>query len=156
MTTSDNDDINQKISNKKPYLALFRILGHKNVEIVSDAITAIYNILMYGSNTTHYYDEHPDFNTIQSFNGFNQLYALFKLNLDKYNTDTAAVCIAKFCRANEIPNNEIKKEIINHLKQLVNDQDDSTRKSSKSALFGLIQNQANKVEIQKEGFAIPE
>ncbi|KAA6363823.1 MAG: hypothetical protein EZS28_040650 [Streblomastix strix] len=68
----------------------------------------------------------------------------------------AAKCIGIIFKNKEIPNQEMKREIISHLKQQLNDPELKRRKDARLALKGLALNSANKTEIQKYGFRIPE
>ncbi|KAA6376724.1 MAG: hypothetical protein EZS28_027751 [Streblomastix strix] len=59
-----------------------------------------------------------------------------------------------FC-AQEVINTEMKLQIIEHLKSLVNKPQDWIRTESRKALKNLAQNSVNRTEIQKGGFIIP-
>ncbi|KAA6378676.1 MAG: hypothetical protein EZS28_025797 [Streblomastix strix] len=50
----------------------------------------------------------------------------------------------------------MKREIIQHLKQLLNDPELKRRKGARIILKGLSKNVANRTEIEKDGFRIPE
>ncbi|KAA6372243.1 MAG: hypothetical protein EZS28_032230 [Streblomastix strix] len=87
--------------------------------------------------------------------GINKIYELFKRKLNKDITDTSAIIIGLLFKAREITQSKIKKDIIKHLKTLVNDEDEWVKDTSRRKLQDLAQNEVNKAEIEKDGFVIP-
>ncbi|KAA6314544.1 MAG: hypothetical protein EZS28_055567, partial [Streblomastix strix] len=65
-------------------------------------------------------------------------------------------CLGNLFRAQEIPDKQLRTEIIAHLKALLKDPDDWEKNAAKKALKGLSQNDANRTEIEKDGFVIPD
>ncbi|KAA6379928.1 MAG: hypothetical protein EZS28_024547 [Streblomastix strix] len=85
-----------------------------------------------------------------------KIFDLFKRNINKFSKDTSAICLGLLFKAREITNLEMKQSVIAHLKILINDTDEWTKKQSKKRLVGLALNAVNKAEIEKDGFKIPE
>ncbi|KAA6378845.1 MAG: hypothetical protein EZS28_025628 [Streblomastix strix] len=157
LTTKSSNEFKQSLYEKHPYPALIKLLNHSNNEIVDDSITSIYNILIVGINTTSISEKHPHFAEIQSCDGIRKLFDLFKRNdITKRNKNITSRCLGNLFRAQEIPNKEMKTEIIAHLKALLNDPDDWEKITAKKTLKGLSQNAANRTEVEKDGFIIPE
>ncbi|KAA6389971.1 MAG: hypothetical protein EZS28_014502 [Streblomastix strix] len=157
LTTKSSDEIRLLLNEKHPYPSLIKLLNHPNNDIIDDSISSIYNIMILGTDTTSISEKHPHFTDIHSCDGFRKLFDLFKRNnITKHIKDTTAECIGNLFRAQEIPNKEMKTEIIAHLKALLKDPDDWEKNAAKDALQGLSQNAANRTEIEKDGFAIPE
>ncbi|KAA6386307.1 MAG: hypothetical protein EZS28_018166 [Streblomastix strix] len=65
-------------------------------------------------------------------------------------------CIGHLFRAREITNSEIKREIINHLKLIIQKKNAEWMKFALKALNRLALNGANRAEIEKDGFVIPD
>ncbi|KAA6383818.1 MAG: hypothetical protein EZS28_020656 [Streblomastix strix] len=157
LTTKSNSEIRLLLYEKHPYPALIRLLNHPNNDITDDSITSIYNIIIVGINTTSISEKHPHFAEIQSCDGIRKFFDLFKRNdITKRNKDTTAECIGNLFRAQEIPDKQMKTEIIAHLKALLNSSDDWEKNAAKNAIKYLSQNAANRTEIEKDGFAIPQ
>ncbi|KAA6361771.1 MAG: hypothetical protein EZS28_042701, partial [Streblomastix strix] len=156
-TYTNNNGIKLLIISKNPFQALFRLFDHPNIFVVNRAIISIYNILNAGSNTTSLSEKHPHFATIQECDGINQLFNLFKRNdITKYTKDRSALCIGNLFRAQQIPSNEMKTEIIAHLKALLNGFDDWGKNAAILTIKDLAQNVVNRAEIEKDGFIIPD
>ncbi|KAA6365693.1 MAG: hypothetical protein EZS28_038780 [Streblomastix strix] len=89
--------------------------------------------------------------------GIQKIFALSKrTNLSKHAQNTASICIGILFKAREITNLEMKQSVIAHLKTLINDTDEWTKKQSKRSLRFLAYNAVNKAEIEKDSFMIPE
>ncbi|KAA6378522.1 MAG: hypothetical protein EZS28_025950 [Streblomastix strix] len=154
---NSSNEIKQSLYEKHPYPALIRLLNHPNNKIVEYSIASIYNIMIVGINTMSISEQHPHFVEVHSCDGIRKLFNLFKRNdITKRIKHRGALCIGNLFRSQEIPNKEMKTEIIAHLKALLKDPDDWEKNAAKKALKGLSQNAANRTEIEKDGFVIPE
>ncbi|KAA6357618.1 MAG: hypothetical protein EZS28_046855 [Streblomastix strix] len=157
ITTPSSDEIILQLFSKNPYPSLIRLLNHQDINIVDDAIISISNILIAGQNTTPSYSLHPHFDTISQCDGINQIFRIFKRNdIGKHSKRIAAECISFLFRAREISNSEMKKEIIAYLKQIITKKDKEEMNRAIRALKRLALNAANRTEIEKDGFAIPD
>ncbi|KAA6370763.1 MAG: hypothetical protein EZS28_033711 [Streblomastix strix] len=152
-----SNEIRQSLYEKHPYPALIKLLNHPNNKIADDTITSIYNIMILGTDSTSISEKHPHFAEIQSCDGIRKLFDLFKRNdITKRIKDRGALCIGNLFRSQEIADKQMKTDIIAHLKALLKDPNDWNKKSAKNALIYLAQNAANRTEIEKDGFIIPE
>ncbi|KAA6385785.1 MAG: hypothetical protein EZS28_018687 [Streblomastix strix] len=156
ITTHSSNEIKQLIFDKKPFPGLLRLLDHTDRFVADDGIVSILNILNGGTKTTPDNSHHPHYETINACGGIQMIIRLFRKNGSKYSKDRAAICIGQLFRAREINDKQMRVEIIRHLKTLVNDSDEWTKKSAKRRLGGLAQNEINKTEIQSGGFVIPD
>ncbi|KAA6373572.1 MAG: hypothetical protein EZS28_030901 [Streblomastix strix] len=155
LTAPSSNEIKLELYNKHPYPSLIRLLNHQDIEVVNDAILSIYNILNSESDTTSK-SAHPHFQTMIECNGINQIYQMFqRTEIKKHSKDKAAECIGYLFRNKEIPDQEMKTEIISHLKQQLNDSEYKKRKHARKVLIRLSLNSVNRTEIQKYGFMIP-
>ncbi|KAA6390525.1 MAG: hypothetical protein EZS28_013947 [Streblomastix strix] len=89
------------------------------------------------------------------YDGITKIYELFKRKLDKYIVNKATLCLGQLFKAREINDSEMRKDIIKHLKTLINDEDEWIKIDSILRLYDLAQNEVNKAEIEKDGFVIP-
>ncbi|KAA6378715.1 MAG: putative serine/threonine-protein kinase Nek6 [Streblomastix strix] len=157
LTYPSSYEIKLELYNKHPYPSLIRLLDHQDIEIVAYSILSILNILISGLCTTSSTSPHPHFQTMIECNGINQIYNMYKRSeINKYSKDLAAQCIGKLFMNKEIPDQEMKIEIISHLKQLLNNPEFEIRESARLTLILLSFNTSNKAEIEKDGFRIPE
>ncbi|KAA6376740.1 MAG: hypothetical protein EZS28_027733 [Streblomastix strix] len=157
LTTKSNNEIKQSLYEKQSYPALIRLLNHPNNDITDDTISSIYNIMILGIDTPSISEQHPHFVEIHSCDGIKKLFDLFKRNdISKRIKDISTICLGNIFRAQEIPDKEMKTEIIAHLKALLKDPDDWGKNAAKNALKRLSQNAANRTEIEKDGFVIPD
>ncbi|KAA6381976.1 MAG: hypothetical protein EZS28_022498 [Streblomastix strix] len=157
LITKSSDEFKQSLYEKHPYPALIRLLNHQNIDIADDSITSIFNIMILGTDTTSISEQHPHFVEIQSCDGIRKLFDLFKRNdITKHIKDTTSRCIGFLFRSQEIPDKQMQTEIIAHLKALLNDSDDWGKNAAKNAIKYLSQNAANRTEIEKDGFVIPD
>ncbi|KAA6357999.1 MAG: hypothetical protein EZS28_046474 [Streblomastix strix] len=147
---------NQIYIKKNPYPGLFRLFDHQENEVVRLAIRSIASILLCG--LLDIIDSEPNlhFESIESFNGINKLFSLFKKTKDKQTKDVSSICIGRLFHAKQIPDKNITQEVITHLKSIISDTDDWTKISSIKAIQYLARNEVNKIEIEKEGFKIPQ
>ncbi|KAA6355610.1 MAG: hypothetical protein EZS28_048863 [Streblomastix strix] len=151
-----SDEIKLMLFNQDPFPALIRLLQHTNSKVVGHAIITLNNIVVAGNDPTPDDQIHPHFESMGKCGGLDQIFQLFRRNLDKYTKDRSAICLGRIFRAQAIPNLAIRKEVIAHLKTLVKDPDSWIRSSSKNALRYLAYNAKNLAEISKDGFVIPE
>ncbi|KAA6379436.1 MAG: hypothetical protein EZS28_025036 [Streblomastix strix] len=157
LTTKSNNEIDQSLYEKHPYPALIRLLNHQNIDIADDTITSIYNILILGTDTPSISEKHPHFTDIHSCDGIRKLFDLFKRNdITKRINNITSRCLGNLFRAQEIPDKQLRTEIIAHLKALLKDPDDWEKNAAKKAIKYLSQNDVNRTEIEKDGFVIPD
>ncbi|KAA6370464.1 MAG: hypothetical protein EZS28_034009, partial [Streblomastix strix] len=157
LTHPSSDEIKLLIFSKHPYPSLIRLLNHENTDVVGNAIASIFNILVAGSSSTPQNSTHPHFDTISDCDEINLIFRMFKRNDVKNNSKhIAAECFGHLFRAREITNSEMKKEIIAYLKQNITKQDKKEMQNAIKALKRLALNGANRTEIEKDGFAIPD
>ncbi|KAA6382394.1 MAG: hypothetical protein EZS28_022080 [Streblomastix strix] len=151
LTNNLSDEVKLLIYNKKPYPGLIRLLEHTDNLISGDAIISIFLILWAGANTTKKSDTnpHPHYESIQACDGLKKIIALFQKNVSKYSRDRSAFCIGFLFKAREITDPMMRQEIINHLKSLLNDQNDLAKERAKNALKYLALNAVNRSEIMQ-------
>ncbi|KAA6390123.1 MAG: hypothetical protein EZS28_014349 [Streblomastix strix] len=149
--------IGQLLFSKYLFGGLLRILQHPDNSITFRGIQCIFNIIVAGSNINLSPQVlHPYFDSIGGHSGIKRLYEFFnKWNQYECSKNTASICIGNLCRARMIEDETIRKNIIAHLKKIINDTDKWTRDSSRFALQYLASNSVNKAEITKDGFAVP-
>ncbi|KAA6382908.1 MAG: hypothetical protein EZS28_021565 [Streblomastix strix] len=88
--------LKEQICEKQPFPVLLQLIEHSDINIVSDTICSIYNLLRSQTNTTQSNSQHPQFEIISSAGGIEKLYKLFSRNdQDKNVKDKAALCIEK-------------------------------------------------------------
>ncbi|KAA6394683.1 MAG: hypothetical protein EZS28_009794, partial [Streblomastix strix] len=141
MTTSANDEIKLLLFQKNPYPGLLRLLDHTDILVAGDAIAAINNILIGGSNTSPITQTHPHFESMNEIGGIEKIYALFRRNVNQHTKYSVAFCIGYLFRAKEIEDADMRREIVAHLKLLTNDPDDYIQTNSKFALIDLARNE---------------
>ncbi|KAA6393598.1 MAG: hypothetical protein EZS28_010876 [Streblomastix strix] len=133
----------QQLAQLNSFPMLLHLLDHPNIQVVGDAIASLFNILLGVTSSLNENDPHPYFQTIQDMKGIEQLFKLFQSKAGKDTRDTTALCLAHLFRARKIPNAEMRKEVISHLKSLVNDDDDWTKINVNIALRLLVVNDVN-------------
>ncbi|KAA6355404.1 MAG: hypothetical protein EZS28_049069, partial [Streblomastix strix] len=134
---------------KNPYPGLFRLLEHIQFEIVLLAIRSIGSMLLCGLNGFKDSEPNLHFESIESINGIKKFFSLFKKTKDKQLKDKLSICIGILFHAKEISDINIQKEVISHLKSIIDDSDELTRDSSILAIACLARNQENRAEIMK-------
>ncbi|KAA6399691.1 MAG: putative NEK/NEK2 protein kinase [Streblomastix strix] len=151
LTFNSTDEVKLLIYNKKPYPGLIRLLKHSDILIVKRATDSIVNILNSVPDTTPHSEPHPHFEAIQECDGVNKIFELFhRADASKDNKDTAMICLGHIFRALEITDENMRHEIISHLKTLINDPDIWTKNNAKLRLKGLSINASNLSEILNE------
>ncbi|KAA6378573.1 MAG: hypothetical protein EZS28_025899 [Streblomastix strix] len=128
-------------SRKNPYPGLFRLLEHKDNEVVYHSLHSIASMLYLGTDEIKDSEQNLHFESIESFNGINKLFSLFKKTKDKQTKDASSICIGRLFHAQEIPDINMKQEVISHLKSIINDADKWVRESSIDAIVYLGRNQ---------------
>ncbi|KAA6403878.1 MAG: hypothetical protein EZS28_000585 [Streblomastix strix] len=98
---------------------------------------------------------HPYFDQFVISGYIQQLYNLFKKTNDNDDKDIASLSIGRLFRTKEILDINMRKEIIEHLKTLLDDKDEWNQTAAKEILKDLQINQVNKSEIEKDGFKLP-
>ncbi|KAA6364716.1 MAG: hypothetical protein EZS28_039756, partial [Streblomastix strix] len=126
-------------------------------EVVLDAIRSITNIVVAGYRTVSGNKPHPYFNDMIKDGVVKDIYDLFNASKDEAIKDQAAISIGIVHKAQEIDDQEMKTEIIDHLKSIVKEteKDEQILDNAKTALKSLSLNKANNEEIKKDDFAIP-
>ncbi|KAA6394418.1 MAG: putative protein serine/threonine kinase, partial [Streblomastix strix] len=151
-----DDQINYNAFKNINFTGLIRLLDHQDFAVVHRATISMQNIIAHGTNSTSISSPHPYFQLLASCDGINKLFIMFKKNPSKSQKDKASICIGLLFRAKEIPNTEMRKEVINYLKAAVNDSDSWMKWWSRVSLRSLAKNAVNHAEIEKDGFKIPE
>ncbi|KAA6384299.1 MAG: putative serine/threonine-protein kinase Nek3 [Streblomastix strix] len=147
------DEVISLMFSKKPYSGLIRVLDSQDTRICYYTIISIFNILH--GNSTSDKTIHPHFKTVIDCQGDKKIFQLFQRNMDKDINDKAAMCIAFLYRAQEIKDSNMKKDIIAHLKKLIQGKDFKEITQGFLAIGQLAMNQANRSEIEKGGFKLP-
>ncbi|KAA6358621.1 MAG: hypothetical protein EZS28_045852 [Streblomastix strix] len=148
-------EIIQQLIQKKSLPTLLRLFEHKDEDIAWRTINAIDNIIYYGAIGTEQTQSHPYYQELAQIGGTIKIFELFRTQ-DEYSKMISSTCLGIVFRAREMINPEMKVEILNHLKSIINHEDEDYRKLSNLALKCLAQNQANRTDITKDGFAIPD
>ncbi|KAA6369111.1 MAG: putative protein kinase, partial [Streblomastix strix] len=151
-----SDEIKQSLAEKKPYPALIHLLDHTNFMVLRRAVTSISNILVGGSNLTPINQPHPHFQAVATCDGIDKLFSLFKKNEYEKITYISAKCIGQLFKAKEIPNVEMRNDIIAYIKTALSSSEQQKKENSKWVLGLLAENSVNRAEIEKDGFKIPE
>ncbi|KAA6387005.1 MAG: hypothetical protein EZS28_017468 [Streblomastix strix] len=151
---TSSEVIIQVFNNKNPYPGLFRLIQHKDNQIVLLSLQSICSLLKGGLDTTEVNVQHPHYNIIDSSNGIKILHKLFKTAQSKELQEISAICIGYIYRSKEIQDKFIKKDIITFLKNTVYDLNEWTRVASIEAISLLAQNQVNLAEIISDEFFI--
>ncbi|KAA6397303.1 MAG: hypothetical protein EZS28_007168 [Streblomastix strix] len=147
----------QQIYNLGPYKGLIRLLDHSNTEVIEVVIQSILHIISYGKDSVQDIRlPHPHYDEFDGRGGITKLFALFKDNPNQTQRYYLAFCIGCIYRAQEVTNPEIKRDVFTYLKSILNTRIDDIKGGALYALTGLIQNEINKAEIQKEGFKVPD
>ncbi|KAA6378958.1 MAG: hypothetical protein EZS28_025515, partial [Streblomastix strix] len=142
-------EVELKIYSNHPFFGLIRLLNHPNSQIVDDAISSIFHIIIAGASSTAISDKHPHFDEIQQYKGVENIYELFKKNLNKYSKDRAALSIGYIFRAREFPDKNMREIIINHFTGLLGD--DTLNAKAEYALKCLMQNDSFMNDEQLKG-----
>ncbi|KAA6357684.1 MAG: hypothetical protein EZS28_046789, partial [Streblomastix strix] len=109
---------------------------------------SICSVLRGGIDTTGQGYPHPNYELIESFDGINKIFSLFKQTSDKKIKDTAAICLGRLFRAKEITDQNMRVQLISHFKSLLNDPDEWTQSESFNALGYIgMKTGANRFEI---------
>ncbi|KAA6356580.1 MAG: hypothetical protein EZS28_047893, partial [Streblomastix strix] len=144
------------ITEKKPYPSLIRLLNHSDFVVIRRSIASINNILLGGSYSSSFNQPHPHFQAVASCGGINKLYSLFKKNEFEKITILSALCIGQLFEAKEISNVTMRIDVVTYFKAEFAGFDELNKKSAKYVLGLLAKNSVNRVEIEKDGFKIPE
>ncbi|KAA6398987.1 MAG: hypothetical protein EZS28_005486 [Streblomastix strix] len=145
---SEKDDLRPILFSKKnPFPGLIRMLGHKNNKVVCSSISSIGSIINGNIGKIQASQPHPLFESIESCDGINKIFSLFQHTNDKTIKDKAAVCLGRLFHAKEIVNQEMKIQIISHLKSILSDPDDWTSSQSFLALEYITRNKVNCSEV---------
>ncbi|KAA6362891.1 MAG: hypothetical protein EZS28_041582 [Streblomastix strix] len=149
-------EIIQQLHQKQSLPTLLRLLNHKDEDVISDSIVSVNNIIYYGAIGTNSTSLHPYYQEIAQIGGIEKIFEQFRRTKHEDTKNISATCLGIVFRAREMTDNEMKVEIISHLKSIINHQREDIRKVVKLALKCLAQNQANRSEIVKDGFVVPD
>ncbi|KAA6365426.1 MAG: hypothetical protein EZS28_039048 [Streblomastix strix] len=149
-------DIRLHLAEKKPFPALFRLLDHQEFLILRRTIASVFNILIGVADLTLVNQPHPHFQAVASCGGIEKLYSLFKKNEFEKFTYFCALSIGQLFKAKEIPNIEMRKDVISQLKAALTSSDRQSQLNAKLSLKKLAENSVNSSEIEKDGFKIPD
>ncbi|KAA6329586.1 MAG: hypothetical protein EZS28_053591 [Streblomastix strix] len=138
---TSSDIIMQVFNNKNPYPGLFRLIDHKDNQIVLLSLQSICSLLKGGLDTTEAIEQHPHYNIIDRCNGIKILYKLFKTTQTPELQDICAICIGRIYRSKEVQDKDIRQDVIAQLKNMVHDLNEWTRVASIEVLILLAQNQ---------------
>ncbi|KAA6367672.1 MAG: hypothetical protein EZS28_036801, partial [Streblomastix strix] len=145
---TSSDIIVQVFNNKNPYPGLFRLIDHKDNQIVLLTLQSICSLLKGGLDTTEVTEQHPHYNIIDRCNGIKILYKLFKLTTTTHELqEICAICIGRIYRSKEIQDKDMRQDVIAQLKNMVHDLNEWTKVASIEAISLLAQNQVNLAEI---------
>ncbi|KAA6355150.1 MAG: hypothetical protein EZS28_049323, partial [Streblomastix strix] len=130
--TLTNTDNLALILRANPYPGLLKLLKHKDIKVISDSITSIFNILNIKSNSSSITQTHPQFDQISECGGIEKIFSVLQLQSKemKQNRNKAALCLGLIFQAKEISNPNMKM-IITHIKSLINDSDVWTKNTAK-------------------------
>ncbi|KAA6369081.1 MAG: hypothetical protein EZS28_035392 [Streblomastix strix] len=111
-----------------------------------------------GFKSTPFTDPHPYFDEFEKLNRTQDLYKLFSkrsgVHLFK---DKTTISIGCLYRSQEIPDNKMRKDIIDSIKTIAKDEvDREYQKEAIQVLKGLSMNEANRMEIEENDFIITE
>ncbi|KAA6362765.1 MAG: hypothetical protein EZS28_041708 [Streblomastix strix] len=148
--------ISQLLYEQKPFQSLLRVLDHNDSDVVGNAIGSIDNILYGIVMESNRVCVHPYYTDLALLGGIEEIYSLFKRNTSEFSKSTSAITIGVAFRNREITDYSMKVEIVGHLKQIINHRREDMRREVKFALSCLAQNYANRIEIEKGGFKIPD
>ncbi|KAA6372556.1 MAG: hypothetical protein EZS28_031918 [Streblomastix strix] len=100
---------------------------------------------------------HPHYRIMVELDGIDKIFRMFNRNdIGKNSKDYAAFCISTLFKMQKIPNAVMSEQIIDHLKSIINDPMINNKSLAKIGIVLLAMNYSNKVEIEKDGFIVPE
>ncbi|KAA6364697.1 MAG: hypothetical protein EZS28_039776 [Streblomastix strix] len=156
LTYPTSNDVGLLIYSQFPFAGLLNLLDHTNKDVFEYAIISIWNIILAGTSTTPDSTQHPHFDTLATHEGIEKLYQFSNSwRTDDHYKNMAIVCIGNLYRAKMIEQADMRKEVIDRLKKLVNGSREWAKGESRHALRYLAQNLVNKAERIKGGFVIP-
>ncbi|KAA6404324.1 MAG: hypothetical protein EZS28_000142 [Streblomastix strix] len=147
ITAASKVDARVMIFEKQPFPGLIRLLNHSNIDIVSDSLNSIMNIVLAGTETTIETNVHPYFNEVNGCNGIEAIYSIFQQNINNDLKNTSAILFGHLYRSREIKDINQRIEIISHLKTLLNNSNIEIKKNGKNAIVDLGQNEINRADI---------
>ncbi|KAA6381355.1 MAG: hypothetical protein EZS28_023117 [Streblomastix strix] len=143
-------EMSKILVDKKSFDFLLRLLDHKNLNIINESLNAMVNIIYGGTLGLDESQVHPYYEDLTQAGGIEKIYSLFKRNLSRHSQNSAAICLGIAFKSRIITDENMKLEIITHLKSISYRSDDEVN----LALRCLAQNLDNHVEIVKEESAI--
>ncbi|KAA6388176.1 MAG: putative AUR protein kinase [Streblomastix strix] len=156
LTCEFDDDDDYWLQNAKQQIPpLVHLLNHQNTKIVGDSLLSLSFIIIAGSNSASKTQKHPHFDLVSQCDGIGTLYSTFRrIDPSDTNKGMAALIVGNIFLNREIDNESIRHDIISYLKGLANDKDQWTQDESRRALKRLSKIEANRTEIEKDGFQI--
>ncbi|KAA6399036.1 MAG: hypothetical protein EZS28_005436 [Streblomastix strix] len=155
MTVACNE-IKHILFNKQPYSSLLRLLDHEDIKVADFALLSIYHIII-STGMTEEPALHPHYRIMVELDGIDKIFRMFNRNdIGKNSKDYAAFCISTLFKMQKIPNAIMSEQIIDHLKSIINDPMVNNKSLAKIGIVLLAMNYSNKVEIEKDGFVVPE
>ncbi|KAA6392448.1 MAG: hypothetical protein EZS28_012023 [Streblomastix strix] len=135
LVKSNDNDLIETLVTKQPLKGLIRLLDHSEARPSQPL--------------------NKSQNPILNISQIEKIFALFNRKLSADTTNTSALCLSLLFNAKEIANQNLKSQIITHLKSLVNDKDRWMKNAVRKMLRELALNEVYKAEIEKDGFVIP-
>ncbi|KAA6404101.1 MAG: hypothetical protein EZS28_000378 [Streblomastix strix] len=132
--------ISKLLFEKKSLTYLLRLLDHQDQQIINSALAAIVNILYCGVISTNHTLPHPYYEELVLQGGIQKIFTLLQQTTHQFSKNCLATIVGFVFRSREMPDPEMKDQIISHLKSNVNHQDEETRNEVNLALQCLQQN----------------
>ncbi|KAA6388237.1 MAG: hypothetical protein EZS28_016237 [Streblomastix strix] len=151
-----NSEISSILVEKKSLIFLLRLLDHQNNDILNESINALVNIMYGGTIGLDETQIHPYYENLIQVGGIEKIYSLFKRNMSSQSKDSSAKCLGIAFKAQKIDDETMRKEIIIHLKSILEDDAGEIDEEVELALRCLAQNPDNCVEIEKEKSVLDE
>ncbi|KAA6388008.1 MAG: hypothetical protein EZS28_016465 [Streblomastix strix] len=149
--SQDTENIQSLIYTKKnPYPGFIRLLQHQDEEVVLSSFKSIENMLEGCINKIEGSQIHPHYQQFVDCNGIQKLFSFFQQTSNKKLKDAVSICIGKLFIEQEIPNKDIRAEIMPYLKSILTDEDEWTCIHSRRTLSFLAMNRNNRFEIINE------
>ncbi|KAA6391675.1 MAG: hypothetical protein EZS28_012796 [Streblomastix strix] len=148
-TCASNNQICLHLFNLNPFPTLVRLLDHSDSLVINKVVLSIFNIIIPGSNLTETASVHPYYESLEVVDGIQKLFDLYSRISNEEDKDAIVESIGNIYRAQEIPNDDMKKQIVSHLKQILMRVGDDQKAHAQIALSYLVQNSENLTEIKK-------
>ncbi|KAA6355229.1 MAG: hypothetical protein EZS28_049244, partial [Streblomastix strix] len=83
LTSPISDRIRLQVFEIQHFLRLIRLSEHSDILVVVDVIHSLFNILTSGAETASHTEPHPHFDDLSFWNGIENIFQLFRRNLEK-------------------------------------------------------------------------